>query len=185
MFYQHLNENLSDELVNPAGLLEEGEDPMDYVNAQAFRANLMSIDLMSKGRLLYVQSFLEHAMHDAFKRDHSKEPPQVRDAWVMGAAQWIKWRAEETFSLVQKPGDPEIQNERKQFSFWQSRKKDDAVEKKWPYTWNQWQAWKKGFRTVTGSEAYSSTCRTIAEEAADLMAVQEKVRQPLQGRSMT
>ena len=150
---------------------------MDYVNAQAFRANLMSIDLMSKRHLLYVVSFLEEAMHYAFNNDHydhSKEPPQVRDAWVMGAAQWIKWRAEETFGLVQKPGDPEIQNERKRFSFWQSRKKDDAVEKKWPYTWNQWQAWKDGFRTVAGSEAYSSTCRTIAEQAADLMGVQEK-----------
>jgi Protein of unknown function (DUF3632) len=154
---------------------------MDYVNAQAFQANLMSIDLISMRRLLYVISFLEEAMHYAFN-DHSKEPPQVRDAWVMGAAQWIKWRAEEAFSLVQKPGDqlgdPEIQNERKRFFFWQSRKKsckrDDAVEKKWPYTWNQWQAWKDGFRTVAGSEAYSSTCRTIAEEAADLMGVQEK-----------
>jgi hypothetical protein len=90
---------------------------MDYVNAQAFQANLMSIDLMSMGHLLYVVSFLERAMDGAFNKDPSKEPPQVRDAWVMGAAQWIKWRAEETFSLVQKPGDPEIQNERKQFSF--------------------------------------------------------------------
>jgi Protein of unknown function (DUF3632) len=162
---------------------------MDYVNAQAFRANLMSIDLMSMGHLLYVVSFLEHAMIDAFNEDHSKEPPQVRDACVMGAAQWIKWRAEEAFSLVQKPGDPKIQNERKKFSFWQSRKKNEAVEKKWPYTWNQWQAWKDGFRTVAGNEAYSSTCRTIAEEAADLMGMQEKdmanhyIASPLEGRS--
>jgi Protein of unknown function (DUF3632) len=176
MFYQRLNENLSNELIDPASLLNGGEDPMDYVNAQAFRANLMSIDLMSMGHLLYVVSFLEEAMHEAFNEDHSKEPPQVRDARVMGAAQWIKWRAEEAFSLVQKPGDPEIQNECKRFSFWQSRKnKDDAIEKKWPYTWNQWQAWKDGFRAVAGSsEAYSSTCRTIAEEAADLMGMQEK-----------
>ena len=174
MFYQHLNENLSDTLVDPAGRLKEGEDPMEYVNSQAFEANLMSTDLMSKGQLLYVVSFLEHAMIGAFNNDHSKEPPQVRDAWVMGAAQWIKWRAEEAFSLVQKPGDPEIRNVRKQFSFWQSRKKHDAVEKRWPYTWNQWQAWKDGFRTAAGSEEYSSTCRTIAEEAADLMVMQEK-----------
>jgi hypothetical protein len=47
---------------------------MDYVNAQAFRANLMAIDLMSMGHLLYVVSFLEHAMIDAFNEDHSKEP---------------------------------------------------------------------------------------------------------------
>ena len=59
MFYQHLNENLSDTLVDPASWLKEGEDPMDYVNAQAFQANLMSIDLMSMGHLLYVISFLE------------------------------------------------------------------------------------------------------------------------------
>ena len=31
-----------------------------------------------------------------------------------------------------------------------------------------------GFRIVAGSEAYSSICKIIAEEAADLMAVQEK-----------
>jgi hypothetical protein len=42
MFYQHLNENLSDTLVDPAGRLKEGEDPMEYVNSQAFEANLMS-----------------------------------------------------------------------------------------------------------------------------------------------
>jgi hypothetical protein len=101
MFYQHLNENLSDTLVDPAGRLKEGEDPMEYVNSQAFEANLMSIGLMSKGHLLYVVSFLEQAMDGAF--NHSKEPPQVRDAWVIGAAQWIKWRAEEAFNLVQKP----------------------------------------------------------------------------------
>jgi hypothetical protein len=188
MFYQHLNETLNDTLVDPAGRLKEGEDPMDYVNTQPFQANLMSINLMSKSYLLYVLSFLEHAMNDAFNKGHSKEPPQVHDVWVMGAAQWIKWRTEETLSLVQKPDDSEIQNERKQFSFWQSRKMDDAVEKKWPYTWNQWQAWKDGFRTTTGSEAYSSTCRTIAEEAADLMGVQEKgigesLESHLQGRS--
>jgi hypothetical protein len=108
MFYQHLNENLSDTLVNPAGRLKEGEDPMEYVNSQAFEANLMSMDLMSMGRLLYVISFLEQAMDGAFNKDHLKEPAQVRDAWVMGAAQWIKWRVEEIFGLVQKPGDPKI-----------------------------------------------------------------------------
>jgi len=73
---------------------------------------------MSMGHLLYVVSFLEQAMDGAFNNDHSKEPPQVRDAWVMGAAQWIKWREEETFRLVRKPGDLEIRNERKKFSFW-------------------------------------------------------------------
>jgi hypothetical protein len=39
-------------------------------------------------------------MDGALNQDYSKQSPQVRDAWVMGAAQWIKWRAEETFSLV-------------------------------------------------------------------------------------
>jgi hypothetical protein len=53
MFYQHMNENL------------------------------MSMDLMSMGHLLYVVSFLEQAMDGAFNNNHSKEPPQVRDAWVM------------------------------------------------------------------------------------------------------
>jgi hypothetical protein len=53
MFYQHMNKNLSDTLVDPTGRLKEGEDPMDYVNSQAFQANLMSMDLMSMGHLLY------------------------------------------------------------------------------------------------------------------------------------
>ena len=47
MFYQHLNENLSDTLVNPAGPLKEGEDPMEYVNSQAFEANPMSMAVYS------------------------------------------------------------------------------------------------------------------------------------------
>jgi hypothetical protein len=45
MFYQHLNENLSDTLVDPAGRLKEGEDPMDYVNSQAFEAKEMALHL--------------------------------------------------------------------------------------------------------------------------------------------
>jgi hypothetical protein len=61
MFYQHLNETLTDTLVDPAGRLKEGEDPMDYVNVQASQANLMS-----KDHLLYIPSFLGHAMDNAF-----------------------------------------------------------------------------------------------------------------------
>ena len=60
---------------------------MDYVNAEALRANLMSSEALSMGHLLYAITFLERAMDGAFKRDHSKEPPHVRNAWVMGAAQ--------------------------------------------------------------------------------------------------
>jgi hypothetical protein len=106
MFYQHLNENLSDTLVDPAGRLKEGEDPMDYVNTQAFQANLMSVDLMSMGHLFCVLSFLEHIMDGAFNKDHSKEPPQIRDAWVMGAAQWIKWRQKKYFAWFRSPVTP-------------------------------------------------------------------------------
>ncbi|RMD44081.1 hypothetical protein DV735_g975, partial [Chaetothyriales sp. CBS 134920] len=174
MFYQHMNENLSDELVDPPGRLEEGEDPMEYVNGQAFAANFMRRHLISKRRLLYVIDFLEQSMNQAFNQNHSAEPPNVRDAWALGAAQWILWKAEEAFSLVQKPGDPAIEKVGAEFCFWQKEKKADAIGEIWPYTWEQWQGWKAGFRAVARSEEYGLTCRNLAERAADLMGIQEK-----------
>jgi hypothetical protein len=68
MFYQHMNENLMS---------------MDLMSMDLMSMDLMSMDLMSMGHLLYVVSFLEQAMDGAFNNNHSKEPPQVRDAWVM------------------------------------------------------------------------------------------------------
>ncbi|RMZ84867.1 hypothetical protein DV738_g254, partial [Chaetothyriales sp. CBS 135597] len=174
LYAQHLIENMNHQSIDPTSQLEEGKDPMDYVNSQAFTANFLLSHLMSKHLFLSVIPSLGYSMYVAFKQNHSEEPQQAQDAWVMGAAQWILWRAEEAFSLVQKPGDPAVEKAGAKFYFWQKKKKADAIAKIWPYTWDNWQDWKAAFRAIARNEAYGSTCRDLAERAADLMAIQEK-----------
>ena len=178
----------------------EDTDVMEYVNAQAFHANLHA----KAANLIW---YLERAMDDAFKFDNSMEPRRIQDALVMGAAQWPKWAGPEIFPLVQRLGDPELEQRRKdlglvkedggkkedeaEISTWLSflwknprkeeerawktqRSSEKKVKSKWPITWEQWQTWKHGFSAAAGSEMYGETCRKIAQEAADLMALQEK-----------
>ncbi|KUL83911.1 hypothetical protein ZTR_06854 [Talaromyces verruculosus] len=42
-------------------------------------------------------------MNSAFSEDedHSQDTPEIRDAWVLGAAQWILWNRQQLFKLVQ------------------------------------------------------------------------------------
>jgi hypothetical protein len=41
-------------------------------------------------------------MNSAFPEDedHSQDTPEIRDAWVLGAAQWILWNGQQLFKLV-------------------------------------------------------------------------------------
>ncbi|RMZ84868.1 hypothetical protein DV738_g255, partial [Chaetothyriales sp. CBS 135597] len=166
---------LADALYDQCVELEEGEDPTEYVNNQAFTTHFMTKDLLSKHFFPVIIPMLEQSMNGAFNQDHSEEPSQVRDAWVMGASQWIIYKVEEAFSLVQKPGDPTIRKVDAKFGFWQKKKRTCLVTEIWPYTWDQWQSWKAGFKKAAGNEAaYSLTCRNLAERAADLMSLQEK-----------
>lgn len=77
-FYACLREDIWDYHADPGS---DGQDPARYVNYQAF------VSLVNEG------SFWNPSTVDALaiKEDHKKEPSSVRDAWVMGAAQWILW----------------------------------------------------------------------------------------------
>ena len=172
----------------------EDTDVMEYVNAQAFHANLHA----KVANLIW---YLERAMDDAFKFDNSMELLQVQEGLIMGAAQWPIWAGPSILPFVQRPQrrkdlgpvkeDGAKKEDEAETSTWLSfswnnprkgeerawkrqRSSEKKVKSKWPITWEQWQTWKHGFSAAAGSEMYGETCRKKAQEAADLMALQEK-----------
>ena len=110
---------------DPNEPLTEDMDVMEYVNAQAFRANLYALVYRGNHLLANPVANLKYAMDDAFKFDNSNEPPRVRDALTMGAAQWPKCAGPEIFVLVQRPGDTELEQRRRDLGL----VKEDMVEK--------------------------------------------------------
>lgn len=90
-FYQTLQENIIDDKPWTE------TDPARYINFQAFEAhpNDTGIFLASPNQAL-------QAMNSAFSeyKDHPQDTPEIRDAWVLGAAQWILWNGQQLFRLV-------------------------------------------------------------------------------------
>lgn len=81
-FCQTLQKNI----VNDKPLPEA--DPVRYVNFQAFEAHLNDT-----GIFLASPHRASQAMDSAFSDEdgHSQDTPEIHDAWVLGAAQWILW----------------------------------------------------------------------------------------------
>ncbi len=123
--------------------------------------------------------------------DRSKDAPVVRDAYVMAPAQYIKWAGREVLALVRKPGDPELEKrlEKERSSSRlppfqlgrtlkdreeeRERTLEKSIEGQWPYSSEEWDSWKNGFRAAASNEMYSERSRQAAKEAGDLMDSQE------------
>jgi hypothetical protein len=97
---EQLNIRLYDCLVYPDALAEDGEDPMIYVSACAFRAYLRCCD----GDFYYFASWLQENAFMALEQDEAAKEmrPGVGDAYVMGAAICMLISAEATFDGVRK-----------------------------------------------------------------------------------
>jgi hypothetical protein len=90
------------------------------------------------------------AMRGAFERDDDGQNPSVREAWIIGAAQWILWNAQGLFKLLLWPTETPLQgNER--------------------FSRKSWLDWTSGFQNVANSNGYGEKCRLIAKHAAQLM----------------
>ena len=191
---------LAEDYIDPDGRFEDGEDPMDFVNGSAFIANVIACDT-SHNRTRYLMLPLGHIMDAAFCI-HPERPRQVHNAAVMGAAQHMKFCRAKLWELTMKADHPALVRLNEKFegltvdddhpnsclwAFARSVERDSkrrfekmrgdiysGGSEKWPYNWQQWAAWKAGFRAAASNEIHSDVCRRIAEEAAGLMDVQER-----------
>lgn len=123
------------------------EDPMEYVNFQAFLAHF---DATSPGNSDSLYALW--AMRKAFEESHEEDGPAVRDIYIMGAAQWILRDGQRLFNSRASVG-----------------------LKKGQVTRKQWQSWKIKFGDVAGSsDAIGKECKTVALNAAETMDALER-----------
>jgi hypothetical protein len=137
------------------------EDPTTYVNYHAFVANIDQCHIFSS-----YPHYAIWAMRDAFENEEEIEPGSIRDAYVLGAAQWILWNGQNLFAQIRYPGDGLPHDYKKGGPFFSS----ELV-----ITLPQWRFWRDGFRAVA-EEKYeaSDECKTVAVKAADMMDALEK-----------
>ena len=161
---ERVNIALHEDYIDPGLRVGDGEDPMDYVNCSAFIANVIAWDTSSYNLIYYTAELQRKAFMCAFELRHEREEAYVRDTWVMGAAQHIKWCGHKVYWLVCKRGDPTIKQDEDQSEWWDQG----------PYTLQDWRAWQEGFRTAANNEMYGARCRQIAADAVEIMVAHEK-----------
>jgi len=142
VFYQHLIEDITDNNRSPE---DDEVTPDQYVNYQAFLANLMAAGLW-----LPSPNDALMAMRGAFKPRDESESLATREAWIMGAVQWILWNGQGLFKLL----------------LWQT---DTQLHDEGWLTHKSWQEWKAGFQGIAKSEMYGEKCRSITAHTAQLM----------------
>ncbi|KFZ23055.1 hypothetical protein V502_02465 [Pseudogymnoascus sp. VKM F-4520 (FW-2644)] len=159
-FYACLREDVWDYHPDPGS---DGEDPVRYVNYQAF------VSLVNEG------SFWNPSTGDAlaimeitFTEDHKKEASTVRDAWVMGAAQWILWGGQSLLKLHLNPRDEMVP------TGILSKSELERIMNLKRITLHTWHIWTGEFRKTAESDEFGVECRDVAKRAADLMEVLEK-----------
>lgn len=126
---------------------------------------------------------------------------QVRDTRVIGAAQYVLFQTQTIYFEVIENQERERELELEEAKSWFSRliphgvgqkldqKTDSKRERKrrltpgQRFTLEEWQAWNQMFRTVALDEKHGEECRAIAQRAADLMALQEKVEDDRSART--
>ncbi|KAH8694029.1 hypothetical protein BGW36DRAFT_361851 [Talaromyces proteolyticus] len=152
-FYQHLSEDISDNLADPG---DDDTEPVRYINFQSFLAHLMGLGLFHADT-----HDAERAMRLAFEQDHADESIVIHDAWILGAAQWILWYGQELFKLL-------LWKENGEEAF-EKDKTGSTILKKWD-------SWKGKFEEATGeSGGHGDECRKVAKRAVEIMAVLERV----------
>lgn len=96
-------------------------------------------------------------MNSAFSEDEdsSQNTPEIRDAWVLGAAQWILWNGQQLFKLVHWREELDTSSDLVE------RHRDEngnPILRK-----NCWHDWKHGFEKVVASEECVDVCTRVVE----------------------
>lgn len=107
-------------------------------------------------------------MNSAFSEEenHSQDSPEIRDAWVLGAAQWILWNGQQLFKLVhwrEELGTSSELVERHQ------DESGNPVPLK-----NCWDNWKHGFDRVVSSGSYGEECIDVCRRVVEIMCTLER-----------
>jgi hypothetical protein len=145
-FYRDLSEDLTENTNGGPG--DDDEPPIYYVNYQAFIANVEDIGLYLPGPRSAVL-----AMRSAFEDIDEKEGSEIREAWIMGAAQWILWNGQGLFKQLLWPGNNETGMQ---------------------FDMKIWRAWKDGFKDTAASDGFGEECKTVAKRSFEIMDVLEK-----------
>lgn len=157
-YYQQIGEDMRDALSAPG---DDGADPARYINFQAFLAHVQSA-----GLFLPSNDYARYAMQSAFNEDHSKDSRQIRDAWVLGAAQWVLWYGQDMFKLLM--WSKETFNSK-------AEEKDFEAEKTRLVTLTDWKTWKMKFNDVAaGIGGHGEECRGLAKRVAGIMSALEQ-----------
>lgn len=133
------------------------ENPERYVNYHAFVANIQQCHVFRSN-----PKYAIWAMRDAFEENRDDKPRSVRDAYIMGAAQWILWNGQNLFTQIRYPGDQESS--------------PGKLSRDGPtITLQEWRSWRDSFKAVT-VEKYDSgdECKAVAVRAADMMDAFER-----------
>lgn len=108
-------------------------------------------------------------MNSAFSEDegHSQDTREIRDACVLGAAQWILWNGQQLFKLLhwrEELGTSSVLLE----------KHRDEDGNPIPRT-DCWNEWKRGFEGVIASGTYGEECVDVCKRVVEIMTTLEKV----------
>lgn len=134
------------------------ETPGEYVNYHAFVANLDQCH-----RFRSNPSYAIWAMRDAFEENQEGKPGSIRDAYVLGAAQWILWNGQNLFTQIRYSGDMLPKDSQK----WIPGRLDHAEPL---LTLERWHFWRDRFRAVAGEKHEASDeCKAVAVKAVDMM----------------
>ena len=108
------------------------------------------------------------AMRDAFEKNQESEPSSVRDAYVLGAAQWVLWNGQNLSTQIRYPGDVSSEDR----GMWRP---GELYHGEPLFDIPRWHFWRDGFRAVAGGKHEASDeCKAVAVKAADMMDALEK-----------
>ena len=142
------------------------DDPSKYVNFHAFVANLDERRVFSTD-----PTWAIWALRDAHEEPH-KEQGSIRDAFVLGAAQYILWYGQSLFKQLLFPGDASADDLR----CWSPGPLYDGKK---CLSLHRWHFWRDSFKAVASQEKeeknqFSQECKMVAAKAAAMMDSLEK-----------
>ena len=136
----------------------DDENPMEFVNYNAFLAHLMEAKTVFSEPTVAIW-----ALRNAFEED--TDSAGRHDMTVLAAAQWILWYGQSLFESILWHNESVEADNVKEWKFGQWYKGKGLLDR------SRWDFWKTGFQQAADNDGYSAECRDVASRAAKLMQV--------------
>ena len=106
------------------------------------------------------------SMRDALETNLDKEENCIRDAYILGAAQWILWNGHSLFMQLCCPEDEHVRNKSP------SQRVGKLYSGKPGLTVHRWAFWRERFAEIAAGKMPSvgDECKGVAGRAVDIMA---------------